>query len=41
MPDVDFDALDLPATGTLPTGVPGAAREDGARNRQRPRHSRQ
>src|SRR5206468_7918112 len=25
MPEVDFDALDLPATGTLPVGVPGAA----------------
>jgi uncharacterized ferredoxin-like protein len=37
MPEVDFDALDLPATGTLPTGVEGAAREGGARNRQQPR----
>ena len=37
MPEVDFDALDLPTTGTLPIGVPGAAREGGARNRQRPR----
>jgi uncharacterized ferredoxin-like protein len=27
MPEVDFDALDLPSTGTLPVGVPGAARE--------------
>src|SRR5437660_11436689 len=27
MPDVDFDSLDLPSTGTLPIGVPGAARE--------------
>jgi uncharacterized ferredoxin-like protein len=34
MPDVDFDALDLPGTGTLPTGVEGAGREGGARNRQ-------
>jgi uncharacterized ferredoxin-like protein len=34
MPEVDFDALDLPSTGTAPTGVPGAAREGGARNRQ-------
>ena len=33
MPEVDFDALELPATGTLPAGVPGAAREGGARNR--------
>jgi uncharacterized ferredoxin-like protein len=39
MPDVDFDTLDLPPTGTLPTGVPGAAREGGARNRQQPRRS--
>jgi uncharacterized ferredoxin-like protein len=34
MPEVDFDALDLPGTGTLPTGVEGAARYGGARNRQ-------
>ena len=39
MPEIDFDALDLPATGTLPVGVPGAAREGGARNRQQPRRS--
>lgn len=37
MPDVDFDALDLPSTGTLPIGVEGAARHGGARNRQQPR----
>ena len=37
MPEVDFDVLDLPATGTLPLGVPGAGREGGARNRQQPR----
>lgn len=37
MPEIDFDALDLPATGTLPLGVPGAGREGGARNRQQPR----
>ena len=37
MPDVDFDALDLPATGTLPIGVEGAARYGGARNRQHQR----
>src|SRR5206468_9932662 len=36
-PDVDFDALDLPPTNTLPVGVPGASRYDGARNRQQPR----
>src|SRR5437667_5025208 len=39
MPEIDFDALDLPATGTLPVGVPGAAREGGARYRQQPRRS--
>ena len=39
MPDIDFDALDLPATGTLPLGVPGAGREGGARNRQQPRRT--
>jgi hypothetical protein len=38
--DVDFDALDTPGTGTLPVGVPGAAREGGARNRQQPRRGR-
>ena len=37
LPEVDFDALDLPGTGTLPTGVEGAARHGGARNRQQPR----
>ena len=34
---VDFDALDLPSTGTLPVGVDGAPRAGGARNRQQPR----
>ena len=34
--EVDFDALDLPSTGTLPIGVDGTPRADGARNRQRP-----
>ena len=37
MPDIDYDLLDLPATGTLPLGVPGAPRADGARNKQQPR----
>src|SRR6266581_1314137 len=37
MPEADFDSLDLPPTGTQPTGVPGAARHGGARNRQAPR----
>jgi uncharacterized ferredoxin-like protein len=36
-PDVHFDALDLPATNTLPVGVEGASRDGGARNRQEPR----
>jgi uncharacterized ferredoxin-like protein len=35
--DVDFDALELPATGTLPVGIDGASRDGGARNRQHPR----
>src|SRR5881409_1874186 len=39
MPHVDFDSLELPRTGTLPLGVPGAGREGGARNRQQPRRS--
>jgi uncharacterized ferredoxin-like protein len=38
MPEADFDTLDLPGTGTLPVGVPGATRHGGARNRQEPRH---
>jgi hypothetical protein len=37
MPEVDFDALDLPATATLPVGVEGAVRAGGARNKQQPR----
>ena len=37
MPEVDFDALDLPGTGTLPVAVEGGARYGGARNRQQAR----
>jgi uncharacterized ferredoxin-like protein len=37
MPEVDFDALDLPATGTQPVAVEGAIRYGGARNRQQAR----
>jgi uncharacterized ferredoxin-like protein len=37
MPDVDVDGLDYPSTATLPIGVEGASRYDGARNRQQPR----
>jgi hypothetical protein len=37
MPDADFDNLDLPPTGTQPTGIPGATRHGGTRNRQTPR----
>ena len=36
-PEVDFDALDLPSTGTLPVGVEGPGRSGGARNPQQPR----
>jgi uncharacterized ferredoxin-like protein len=39
MPEVAFDTLDLPTTGTLPVGVLGADREGGARNRQQPRRA--
>jgi uncharacterized ferredoxin-like protein len=39
MPDIDFDALDLAATGTLPVGVEGAPRAGGARNRQQARRA--
>ena len=38
-PEIDFERLELPGTGTLPIGVPGASRNSGARNRQRPRRS--
>ena len=38
MPDIDYDTLNLPSTGTLPIGVPGASRAGGARNKQQPRH---
>lgn len=37
IPDIDVDTLDYPPTGTLPVGVPGGQRFDGARNRQQPR----
>ena len=36
-PEIDFDALDLPPTHTLPVGVEGGARSGGTRNRQQPR----
>ena len=36
-PDVDFEALDLPATHTLPIGTPDGGRDGGVRNRQEPR----
>jgi len=39
MPETDFDTLDLPPTGTLPVGIPGASRHGGTRNRQAPRQS--
>src|SRR6266481_7609056 len=35
--EIDFDALDLPPTHTLPVGVEGGARSGGTRNRQQPR----
>jgi hypothetical protein len=38
-PDVDFDALDLPATNTVPVGIPGATRYGGIRNRQQARRN--
>src|SRR6266487_6775042 len=37
IPDIDVDTLDLAPTGTLPRGVEGAGRYEGARNRQQPR----
>src|SRR5262249_29606712 len=38
MPEADFDEAGFPPTGTLPVGVPGAAREGGVRNRQAARN---
>jgi hypothetical protein len=38
MPEVDFDALDLPPTGAMPVAIPGAVRAGGACNQQQPRH---
>jgi uncharacterized ferredoxin-like protein len=37
LPDINYDALDLPSTGTLPVGIEGASRHGGARNRQQAR----
>lgn len=39
MPEIDFDTLDHPGTGTLPVAVPGASRQGGARNQQQPRQT--
>jgi uncharacterized ferredoxin-like protein len=36
-PEVDFDALDLPSTETLPVGVEGPGRSGGVRSPQQPR----
>jgi uncharacterized ferredoxin-like protein len=36
-PEIDFETLDLPSTGSLPIGVEGPGRYDGARNPQQPR----
>ena len=40
MPELDFDSLDLPGTGTgtLSIAVAGVSRQGGARNKQQPRH---
>jgi uncharacterized ferredoxin-like protein len=38
MPEIDFDTLDLPGTGTLPIAIEGAVHFGGARNRQQPRN---
>ncbi|MGH9026152.1 MAG: DUF2148 domain-containing protein, partial [Acidimicrobiia bacterium] len=38
-PEVDFDALDLQPTNTLPVGVQGGLRDGGIRNRQRSRRT--
>jgi uncharacterized ferredoxin-like protein len=41
MPEADFDNPDAISTGTLPVGVPGAARQGGVRNRQAARNPMQ
>jgi uncharacterized ferredoxin-like protein len=38
-PDIDFDALELPSTDTLPIGMPGGERHRGARSRQQARRA--
>ncbi len=38
-PEVDFDALDLPSTHTLPIAAATGALQGGARHRQQPRRS--
>jgi hypothetical protein len=38
MPEVDFDALEHPATGTLPVAAPDGERYEGARSRQQTRY---
>jgi len=38
-PEVDFDTVEQPTTGTLPIGIAGAARQGGIRNRQQTRQS--
>ena len=38
LPDVDYDSLGLPPTGTLPVAVPGAARRGPTGHRQQPRN---
>ncbi len=38
-PEVDFDALDLPATNTLPVAAATGSLSGGARHRQQPRRS--
>ncbi len=40
MPEPDYDTLDLPPTGTLPTAQDPARRSPAARTRQQPRHHR-
>ena len=36
MPDANFETLDYPPTNTLPVGIEGAPRHEGARNRPQP-----
>jgi hypothetical protein len=39
MPEIDFDSLDLPGTGTLPVAATGAATRSSGRTKQQARQA--